>query len=144
MTATACGEHSVLGIIISTVQEAQATKPAIEDVNEKYVHRAALMVLGMSLHTFIAWTVAFYAGLLTAAMYRPYGGPELLALYFALSVWVVATPPTFRLAEPVATLVANRIARLHGLLVRRTSALLRIHKVAAAQALSNLESYCTC
>lgn len=84
MQVTACGDHSTLGRIISTVQEAQAAKPPIQELADRVAQYFVPFIALTSGVTFVTWMVAYYAGVVPASWYSSAGSPYLFAFFFAL------------------------------------------------------------
>jgi Cu+-exporting ATPase len=123
MRVTALGDDSVLGKILSTVQEAQTSKPPIQEFADKVARYFVPVVACISVVTLLGWIIVAVVGAVPNSWYEKEGSPYLLAFYFALSVWVSACPCAFGLATPTAVLVATGIAAKYGILVRRGAAL---------------------
>jgi copper ion binding protein len=118
------GDDSVLGQIVSTVQTTQESKPDIQALADTAARRFVPLISAISVITFVAWAVAgqldmprsWWAG-------RGYESPTVMALMFALSVWVSACPCAFGLATPTAILVATGVSARYGVLIRKGSAI---------------------
>jgi P-type Cu+ transporter len=143
MVVTACGDDSTLGKIVSTVQEAQSSKPPIQEKADIIARYFVPFVSIVSFLTFTIWMLAWYLGDVPEDWYHSTsleashmkhhmgdstsasktGNPVLFAFFFALAVWVSACPCAFGLATPTAILVATGVAAKHGVLVRRGAAL---------------------
>jgi Cu+-exporting ATPase len=105
----ACGDDSALGRIISTVQEAQASKPAIQEFADKIAKYFVPTISILSIATFFIWIIFFQLGLVSRKMYAPYESPYLMAFFFGLAVLVSACPCAFGLATPTVILIATGI-----------------------------------
>lgn len=84
MLVTACGDDSTLGRIISTVQQAQASKPPIQELADNVAKRFVPAIALVSLLTFVTWMVAYAAGGVPKDWYASAGNPFLFAFFFAL------------------------------------------------------------
>ncbi|MFM7134685.1 MAG: heavy metal translocating P-type ATPase [Planctomycetota bacterium] len=108
----ACGaDETLLARIISTVDEAQATKAAIARTADRVAANFVPIVLVIAALAATAWMVL--------------GAPESRAdraLQAAIGVLVVACPCALGLATPVAIMVASGRAARMGVLFRRASA----------------------
>jgi len=108
----ACGaDETLLARIVSTVDEAQATKAAIARTADRVAAIFVPIVLVIAALAATAWMVL--------------GAPESradFALQAAIGVLVVACPCALGLATPVAIMVASGRAARMGVLFRRASA----------------------
>ena len=122
---TACGDDSVLGRIVSTVQEAQTSKVPIQEIADKIAQRFVPAVAIISIITFAVWYVSALSGIVPRSWLRNGGDGNgaFFAFLFALAVWVSACPCAFGLATPTAILVSTGISASHGILIRRGAAL---------------------
>jgi cation transport ATPase len=84
MRVTACGDDSTLGRIISTVQQAQASKPPIQELADRVARYFVPAIASISLVTFLTWIVAYLAGGVPEDWYDKAGNPFLFAFFFAL------------------------------------------------------------
>lgn len=84
MRVTACGDDSTLGRIISTVQQAQASKPPIQELADRVARYFVPVIALTSLLTFSVWLFAYWAGGVPAGWYNAAGNPYLFAFFFAL------------------------------------------------------------
>jgi Cu+-exporting ATPase len=123
MRVTALGDDSTLGKILSTVQEAQTSKPPIQEFADKIALLFVPTVATISILTFIVWILAYQLGYVPRQWYAKDGSAYMMSFLFALAVWVSACPCAFGLATPTAVLVATGIAAKHGVLVRRGASL---------------------
>eukprot|EP00599_Poterioochromonas_sp_BG-1_P004571 CAMPEP_0173132244 /NCGR_PEP_ID=MMETSP1105-20130129/36_1 /TAXON_ID=2985 /ORGANISM="Ochromonas sp., Strain BG-1" /LENGTH=877 /DNA_ID=CAMNT_0014043725 /DNA_START=1090 /DNA_END=3724 /DNA_ORIENTATION=+ len=120
------GDETTLGKIIQTVQEAQISKPKIQEIADKIASYFVPVVMMISLITFVVWIIFSVLGFVPPLWYEEIsggGGPFLLSFTFALSVWVSACPCAFGLATPTAVLVATGVAAKYGILIRKGAAL---------------------
>lgn len=120
---TACGDASVLGTIISTIQSAQASKPRIQETADRVSAYFVPAIALVSVVTFFAWFGVAQAGSIPPEWFHSFGSPAEFAFFFALAVWVSACPCAFGLATPTAVIVATGIAAKQGLWIRRGAAL---------------------
>lgn len=124
MLVTACGDNSVLGKIVSTVQNAQTSKPPIQEFADTVASYFVPLVTILSLITFLVWQIACAADVVPLTWYKEKGETStLFAFLFALAVWVSACPCAFGLATPTAVLVGTGVAAKLGVLIRRGAAI---------------------
>jgi cation transport ATPase len=84
MRVTACGDDSTLGRIISTVQQAQASKPPIQELADRVARYFVPAIALISFVTFMTWILAYAAGTVPHSWYAAAGNPYLFAFFFAL------------------------------------------------------------
>ena len=124
MLVTECGEDSVLGKIVSTVQEAQNSKVPIQEVADTVAAVFVPTVAFLSIATFLIWFISCEMGVVPQDwLDKSEGNPALFSFLFALAVWVSACPCAFGLATPTAILVSTGVAASHGILIRRGAGL---------------------
>lgn len=125
MRVQTCGDGSVLGRIVSTVLEAQQSKPKIQETADRVAKRFVPTIAVVSVVTFFAWFGAASAGAVPASWYSERFNHDAarFSFFFALAVWVSACPCAFGLATPTAVLVATGVGAKLGLLIRRGAAL---------------------
>jgi cation transport ATPase len=90
MRVTACGDDSTLGRIISTVQQAQASKPPIQELADRVARYFVPAIALISFVTFTTWILAYAAGGVPRGWYASAGNPYLFAFFFALVRHAVA------------------------------------------------------
>lgn len=105
------GADMALSRIIGLVEDAQASRPPIQDLADKVVSVFTPIVLIIAAATFAAWFFLGPEGALSKAMVH------------AVSVLVIACPCAMGLAVPAAILVATGKAAESGLVVRAGAAL---------------------
>jgi Cu+-exporting ATPase len=104
------GKDTVLAQIVRLVEDAQATKPAIQKLADRAVTWFIPVVLTIALFTFAAWYLAL-------------GGTLLFSLAALISVLVIACPCALGLATPTAVTVGvGRGAEL-GILIKNSEVL---------------------
>lgn len=109
--ATRVGAGTVLAQIIRLVEEAQADKPAIQQIADRIAGVFVPVVLSIALVTFVVWLAL---------------GPEpalSFAFITAVSVLLIACPCAMGLATPTAIMVGTGRAAEMGILFRRGTAL---------------------
>jgi P-type Cu+ transporter len=111
------GADTALARIVKLVQEAQASRPPIQDMADKVVAWFTPVVLGVAALTFALW---FFLG--ETSGLAP-------ALIHAVSVLVIACPCAMGLATPTAVLVATGRAAELGVLIRKGAALQALAEV---------------
>ncbi len=111
--ATHVGSDTVLGRIIRTVREAQASKAPIQRLADKIAGIFVPIVIALAILTYIIWRLT---GVEDADIY---------GLLCAISVLVIACPCALGLATPTALVVGIGRAARNGILVRNAEALER-------------------
>jgi len=117
--ATRVGADTVLAQVIRTVQEAQASKPAIQQVADRIAGVFVPVVLAGAAATFAVWMV-----------YGPQP-PINFAFVATVSVLLIACPCAMGLATPTAIMVGSGKAAEMGTLFRRGTALEQLARVDA-------------
>ena len=84
MRVTACGDDSTLGRIISTVQQAQASKPPTQELADRVASYFVPAIACISFVTFFTWMIACSSGAVPRAWYATAGNPFLFSFFFAL------------------------------------------------------------
>jgi len=109
--ATAVGEGTVLAQIIRLVENAQASKPPIQNLADRVVAVLVPIVLAIAALTALVWLV--------------FGGEKALtfALVNTVAVLIIACPCAMGLATPVSILVGTGKAAELGVLFRKGEAL---------------------
>ena len=109
--ATAVGEGTVLAQIIRLVENAQASKPAIQNLADRVVAVFVPIVLAIAA--------------LTAGVWLVFGGENALtyALVNTVAVLIIACPCAMGLATPVSIMVGTGKAAEMGVLFRKGEAL---------------------
>lgn len=124
MQVEVCGDKATLGKILMLVQDAQSSRPAIQEVADQIASYFVPTVAAISLLTFICWVITWEMGGVPHAWMDDHNANAAsYAFYFALSVWVSACPCAFGLATPTAILVGSGVAAKHGILFRKGAAL---------------------
>ncbi len=115
--ATRIGAETVLSQIIKMVEEAQSTKPPIQELADKVASVFVPIVIGLATLTFLVWLAI---------------GPDPALNYAfvaAVSVLVIACPCAMGLATPTAIMVGTGKAAEMGTLFRKGTALESLAKV---------------
>lgn len=111
LRALRVGSETVLAQIVRMVEEAQASKPPIQEMADRVAAIFVPIVIGIALTTFLVWLILGPA-------------PQLsYAFVVAVSVLVIACPCAMGLATPTAIMVGTGKAAEMGILFRRGSAL---------------------
>ena len=105
------GAETVLAQIIRLVEDAQASRPAIQALADKVVAIFVPIVLGIAAVTFTVWMVVGPSPALT------------FALVAAVSVLIIACPCAMGLATPTSVMVGTGKAAELGILFRKGEAL---------------------
>ncbi len=109
--ATRIGSDTVLSQIIRMVEEAQGSKPQIQNLADKVVAVFVPVVIGIAALTFGAWMIFGPQPALTSA------------LVAAVSVLIIACPCAMGLATPTSIMVGTGKAAELGILFRKGEAL---------------------
>ena len=117
--STHVGSDTVLGRIIRTVREAQASKAPIQRLADRIAGIFVPIVIGLSILTYIIWQLT---GAADASVY---------GLLCAISVLVIACPCALGLATPTALVVGIGRSARNGILVRNAEALERFATIDA-------------
>lgn len=115
--ATKVGDETLLGRIIESVRQAQATKAPIQRIADKVSGIFVPAILGIALLTLVGWG------------FSSIENPWLHGIYFAISVLCIACPCALGLATPTAITAAMGRASKSGLLIRDAVALEQLGKV---------------
>lgn len=121
--------RSTLGKIIAMVQDAQMSKPPIQELADAVARYFVPVVVIASLVTFLCWEIAALSDSIPKAAMGKSTSKFAFAFFFALAVWVSACPCSFGLATPTAILVATGVAAKLGILIRRGAALQLVSEV---------------
>ncbi len=115
--ATQVGSATLLAQIIRLVEQAQASKPAIQALADKVVRYFVPVVLALATLTFFVWLI---------------WGPEpslTFALVNAVAVLIIACPCAMGLATPTSIMVGTGKAAGLGVLFRKGDALQTLQEV---------------
>lgn len=66
------------------MQAAQASKPPIQELADRVAKYFVPIITGISLCTFVTWSVSYAIGVVPKGWYAEAGGPYLFAFFFAL------------------------------------------------------------
>jgi P-type Cu2+ transporter len=111
ITAEKIGSETMLAHIIRLVQEAQGSRAPVQKQVDRIAAIFVPVVIGISILTFIAWSV-----------WNPAPGSPI-ALICAITVLVIACPCALGLATPTALIVGLGKAAEHGILIRDAESL---------------------
>src|SRR5690606_2463248 len=111
------GSETVLGRIISLVQNAQASKAPAQRIADR---AAAVLV-----------DVAVSSGLITFALWMLLAGDAATALRFAIAAVDIVCPAALGLATPTAVAVATGLGARHKILIKDAATLERVSSVNA-------------
>lgn len=109
--ATRVGEHTTLARIVRMVEEAQQSKPQIQQLADRVVVWFGPAALAVALVAFLVWMAAGPAPALP------------FALVAAVSVLIIACPCAMGLATPVSVMVGSGKAAELGILFRSADAM---------------------
>ncbi len=114
--ATKVGADTALANIIRLVQEAQGSKPDIQNLADKVASIFVPTIILLSIFTLLIWWLAIGADF-TDSMIR------------MVAVLVIACPCALGLATPTAIMVGTGKAALQGILFKNSQALEQAHKL---------------
>ena len=117
LKTTAVGQSTLLGQIISSVENAQMQKAPIQQTVDKVSAVFVPVIVLIALGTLLFWGV----GLVGHAPDWPSG------IIHAVSVLVIACPCALGLATPTAIMVGTGVAAEHGILIKDAHALETAH-----------------
>ncbi len=107
--ATAVGADMFVAAIARSVEEAQASKPAIQALADRIAGVFVPIVVAIAVVTFVAWLIL--------------GQEVSVAMINGIAVLIIACPCALGLATPTAVIAATGSAARRGILVRDASAL---------------------
>ena len=116
ITATKVGADTALANIIRLVQEAQGSKPDIQNLADKVSSIFVPVIILLSIFTLLIWWLALGADF-TDSMIR------------MVAVLVIACPCALGLATPTAIMVGTGKGALQGILFKNSQALEQAHKL---------------
>ncbi len=113
---TAVGANTTLAKMIQTVAEAQRSKAPLQRLADVFAKYFVIMVLLISVLTFVAWMV--------------FGGAQFdLALMCAVAVLIIACPCALGLATPMSVMATTGRAAQKGVLFKDAEAIEALSKV---------------
>ena len=113
---TAVGANTTLAKMIQTVAEAQRSKAPLQRLADVFAKYFVMVVLAISVLTFIAWMV--------------FGGAQFdLALMCAVAVLIIACPCALGLATPMSVMATTGRAAQKGVLFKDAEAIEALSKV---------------
>lgn len=124
------GEETFLAQVAQMVQEAQASKPAIQGFADQITALFVPLVLGVAVLTAVFWLTvpemmeALSAWAIPYLPWVPAGETSRLsmAIFSAVAVLVISCPCAMGLATPTAVMVGTGLAAERGLLIREGAA----------------------
>ncbi len=117
MRAEKVGADTVLSQIVQMVAQAQRSKAPLQRVADVVAGRFVLVVIGISIITFIAW-----------GLFGPDPG-WLFGLINAVAVLIIACPCALGLATPMSIMVATGKAATAGILFRDAAAIENFRRI---------------
>lgn len=121
--ATRVGAESTLSRIVQMVEQAQGSRPQIQQLADRIAAVFVPVILLLGLVTFVGWLVfATFQGGITAASFEK-------ALMSGVSVVVVACPCALGLATPTAVMVGTGCGAERGILIKDGDALQEAGKI---------------
>ncbi len=115
MKATAVGKHTMLAHIIEMVEQAQNSKPPIQNHADRVAKIFVPVIVGMAFAAAIIW--------------YGFGQPFSFALTILISVLIIACPCAIGLAVPTAIVVATGKGAQNGILVKSAAAFQNMYQV---------------
>lgn len=115
MMAKKVGSDTLLARIIRMVQEAQGSKPAVQQLVDRVAAVFVPVVVVVSILTFFVWLLA--------------GGELTKAILASVSVLIIACPCALGLATPTAIMVGIGKGAEQGILIKDADALELAHKI---------------
>ena len=115
--ATKIGEETLLSQIIKLVEQAQASKPAIQRLADRVAGIFVPIVISLSIITYIIWYV--------------FGPDSSYALVALITVLIIACPCALGLATPTALMVGIGKGAEQGILIKDAQALETAYKIDA-------------
>ncbi|ORX89354.1 heavy metal translocatin, partial [Basidiobolus meristosporus CBS 931.73] len=114
------GADTTLSRIIKLVQDAQSAKKApMEQLADMLSGVFVPLVVALAIITFILWCSLGYTGHVpTEWITKQKTSPGVFALWFAITVLVIACPCGLGLASPTAIMVGTGVAAKHGILIK--------------------------
>ncbi|ORX78321.1 heavy metal translocatin [Basidiobolus meristosporus CBS 931.73] len=114
------GADTTLSRIIKLVQDAQSAKKApMEQLADMLSGVFVPLVVALAIVTFILWCALGYTGHVpTEWITKQKTSPGVFALWFAITVLVIACPCGLGLASPTAIMVGTGVAAKHGILIK--------------------------
>lgn len=146
MRVTRVGGDTMLGQMVTLVQEAQASKADVQRMADKIARIFVPSVVAISFGTFLVWGVLIFSGVIDLPEGGHHGGSMqhmhvahemaaghesrsvqdslklLFAMKFGMAVLMIACPCAMGLATPMAVMVATGVAAKRGCLVKRVAA----------------------
>lgn len=129
--ATRTGKDTTLAQIMKLVEDAQASKAAVQRIADKVAGVFVPTVLVIAAVTFVGWGIFGHADGVDQALIgstRSTGGWRL-GMYAAIAVLIVACPCAMGLATPTAIMVGTGLGASHGILIKDAAALERAGKL---------------
>ncbi|CAG8735900.1 11408_t:CDS:2, partial [Acaulospora morrowiae] len=119
MKATRVGSDTTLSRIIDLVQQAQSSKKApIEALADRIAQVFVPTVITLAIIDFIVWISLGAVGKIPSSWLSSNENHAIFALFFAISVMVIACPCAMGLASPTAIMVGTGVAARYGILIK--------------------------
>lgn len=116
--ATGVGKDSAVSQIVSLVQEAQTSRPPMQEFVDKVSAVFVPVVVCIAVVTVVAWVIAGSMGAVPSS-WLPKGQSHVVhAVLFGVAVVVVACPCALGLAAPTAVMVGTGIGAANGVLIK--------------------------
>jgi len=114
---TRVGKESMLGTIVSLVEDAQMTRAPSQVIADRVLGYVVPGILGLSAFVFVVWLTLAYAGALPPEWTED-DGKVLFSFLFALAVLLISCPCALGLATPTAVMVGTGVGARHGILIK--------------------------
>ena len=124
MKVSGIGGDTALGRIVSLVEQAQTTKPPIQEFAEKISSIFVPIVAAISIVTTLTWIILCGTNVVPDEWYeKMFDHWVIFSFLFGLSVWVIACPCALGLATPTAVMVGTGVAAQMGIFIKTGVAL---------------------
>jgi P-type Cu+ transporter len=129
--ATGVGKDSAVSQIVALVQEAQTSRPPIQDFVDKVSGVFVPFVVVVSLITLVSWWIVGAVGALPHEWRAKGESWHLFAIMKGVAVVTVACPCALGLAAPTAIMVGTGVGASQGILIKDGGALEKLKNVKA-------------
>lgn len=109
---------NTINTIASMVDEAKLSKPRIQHIADKVASYFVLVVVGLTIFTFVIWVA------IGLAIRRQSGSDAAIeAITYAITVLIVSCPCAIGLAVPMVIVVATGVAARHGVIFKTAASI---------------------
>ena len=121
---TRAGSDTALSQIVKVVEDAQTSKPPIQQFADRVAGIFVPVVITLSLFTFLSWMVISHVWTSLPAVFHSPGVSKFgVCLKLCISVVVVACPCALGLSTPTAIMVGTGVGAQNGILIKGGKAL---------------------